>query len=129
MTNETGTVFKYSGLVFDIINELAKKLNFTYTVTLFKGQHFMWNYTTSFPSSNSEISDTSTYFIPPPIVNMVKLKKVIMGACIFTVTEQSKTSVNFTTPVNVQSHTFLVSRPKELSRALLFMSPFTKIVS
>ncbi|KAH9631676.1 hypothetical protein HF086_014677, partial [Spodoptera exigua] len=34
-------------------------------------------------------------------------------------------SVNYTIPVSIQSYAFLIARPRELSRALLFLLPFT----
>lgn len=60
---------------------------------------------------------------------MVHNKSVAMGACAFTVTEQNKKIINFTNPISIQSYTFLVARPRELSRALLFISPFRGNVS
>lgn len=47
-----------------------------------------------------------------------------MGACAFTVTEQNKKIINFTDAISIQPYTLLAARPRELSRALLFISPF-----
>lgn len=76
-----------------------------------------------------DISFRVTYTIPEFIVKMVQTKEVFMIACAYTITEQSKTLVNFTIPISTQTYSLLSARPKELSRAFLFMSPFTYNVS
>lgn len=60
---------------------------------------------------------------------MVTSKTVAIAACGFTITEKEKLYINFTAPISTQTYTFIAARPKELSRALLFMSPFTKDVN
>ncbi|XP_039283032.1 LOW QUALITY PROTEIN: ionotropic receptor 93a [Nilaparvata lugens] len=59
------------------------------------------------------------------VISAVQQKKMFLGACAFTVTDARKLAVNFTTAISVEPYVFFLSRPKELSRALLFMSPFT----
>lgn len=66
--------------------------------------------------------------IPESMIDMIRTKSVAIAACAFTVSEQEKLYINFTEPVSTQTYTFLVARPRELSRALLFMSPFNKEV-
>ncbi|KAK5650424.1 hypothetical protein RI129_001453 [Pyrocoelia pectoralis] len=128
--NENGTVIEYGGLVFDIIKELSRNLNFTYTV-----------YVTDEESAESitkhkelgngqkynvlEMTDLVTSNIPNEIIRMVTQKKVALGACGFTITDSAKQLVNFTNPISIQMYSFLASRPRKLSRALLFMYPFT----
>uniref|UniRef100_A0A1B6DGV5 Ionotropic glutamate receptor C-terminal domain-containing protein n=1 Tax=Clastoptera arizonana TaxID=38151 RepID=A0A1B6DGV5_9HEMI len=51
--------------------------------------------------------------------------QVFLGACGFTITEFKKSKINMTVPVSTEWYVFLVSRPKELSRAMLFIMPFT----
>lgn len=46
-----------------------------------------------------------------------------------TITESKENTINFTDPISIETYVFLVSRPKELSRALLFVLPFTSDVS
>lgn len=60
---------------------------------------------------------------------MASCLQVLIGAAAFTVTEDRKKSLNFTTTIKTENYAFLVSRPKELSRALLFILPFTSEVS
>lgn len=129
--NENKT--EYSGLVFDIIKELSRILNFTYTVSVVKvGQganKLQFSRNTSRADISEDITTLVTNTIPESIIDMVTTKTVAMAACGFTVTEKEKLYINFTVPVSTQSYTFLAARPRELSRALLFMSPFTKDVS
>nr|WJJ63358.1 ionotropic receptor 93a [Pachyrhinus yasumatsui] len=130
-TNESGDVTEFKGIVFDIIQELAKNLNFTYSVEVVKTslQRNLTQYRASNRSRAAhfdiiENSEITTYKIPQEILEMVHNKSVAMGACAFTVTEGNRKLINFTNPISVQTYTFLVARPKELSRALLFISPF-----
>ncbi|CAH1154998.1 unnamed protein product [Phaedon cochleariae] len=116
--NSSGNVIEYNGMVFDVMRELAKNLNFTFSLEIIQSP-FTNN------ASVYDITDSLTNHIPSSLVDMVKNKTVALGACAVTVTDQMKNSVNFTLPVSTQTYTFLVARPKELSRALLFISPFT----
>nr|AVH87303.1 ionotropic receptor 15 [Holotrichia parallela] len=119
--NKTGGV-NWRGLVFDIINELAKSLNFTYTViVLDNGTNVLENNS----NNSNEISYGVTYTVPERVIQMVQNKLVFLAAAAYTITEQSKAMVNFTMPISTQTYSILAARPKELSRALLFMSPFT----
>ncbi|XP_030750228.1 ionotropic receptor 93a [Sitophilus oryzae] len=129
--NESGDVIEYSGIVFDIMRELSKNLNFTFNVEIVKS-HFQYNVTRYNPKNETtafldviESSGISTYTVPQEILELVHNKSVAMGACAFTVTEENKKLINFTSPISIQFYTFLVARPRELSRALLFISPFT----
>lgn len=121
---------EYSGLVFDIVKELARNLNFTFTVSIVKNvQGANWQISGNRTEKGDfGVTNVVTNKIPDSIVDMIRTKAVAMGACAFTVTEQEKIYVNFTEPISTQSYTFLVARPRELSRALLFMSPFSKDV-
>lgn len=119
---------EYSGLVFDIIKELAKNLNFTYTVDVLKLENHRAGTNLTGKDTSMEASFILTNAIPDVVVNMIKTKSVAMAACGLTITENEKMDMNFTSAISTMTYTFLVSRPKELSRALLFMSPFSKDV-
>lgn len=80
-------------------------------------------------NNSLEITNIATNNIPNEFVDMIRNKSVAFGACAFTVTKENKQLINFTNPISIQTYTFLVARPKELSRALLFISPFTGNVS
>ncbi|KAG7190375.1 hypothetical protein KM043_006484 [Ampulex compressa] len=116
----------YDGLIFDVVKHLGKKLNFTYTVITPSAD---WQPGYSNQSAVSEeviLGMSATRKLPSEIINLVRAKKVLMGACAYTISESGKSTINFTIPIFVQSYSFLTSRPKQLSRALLFASPFTK---
>lgn len=129
-TNENKTSIEFSGLVFDIVKELARNLNFTFTIQVIKnvqGANWKIKGNTS-EKSNFGVTNVVTNKIPESVIDLIRTKTVALAICAFTVTEQEKMFINFTEPVSTQSYTFLVARPKELSRALLFMSPFNKDV-
>ncbi|CAH0552900.1 unnamed protein product [Brassicogethes aeneus] len=121
-TNESGHIVEYKGLVFDIIKELANNLNFTYTVEIAKSTFKKETFTNV---TDYAISETLTNEIPSVFYSLIQNKTIALGACAFTITEESKNFINFTIPITTQTYTFLVARPRELSRALLFISPFT----
>jgi hypothetical protein len=54
---------------------------------------------------------------------------VLVGCGAFTVTNLRKQVVDFTTVINEQPYAYMIARPKELSRVLLFVEPFTSDVS
>ncbi|XP_022920713.2 ionotropic receptor 93a isoform X1 [Onthophagus taurus] len=116
--NNSSVTFR--GMVADIVNELSKNLNFSYAVIP------IGNTSSSKLNSDYDFNDISTYEIPDVIINLVRTRKVLMAASAFTISEKTKTLVNFTLPISTQTYTILAARPKELSRALLFMSPFTQ---
>ncbi|XP_018576793.1 ionotropic receptor 93a isoform X2 [Anoplophora glabripennis] len=120
--NESGEVTEYTGLVFDIIKELSNNLNFTFTVEVVNKTVIK---NSSVGNNSLEITNIATNSIPTEFIDMIRNKSVAFGACAFTVTEDNKHLINFTSPISIQTYTFLVARPKELSRALLFISPFT----
>lgn len=119
---------EFKGLVFDIMKEISESLNFTYTVEV--------KVVASKKENESEYSgfdevvgeDSLTSTIPDFILEMIRTKTAAISACCFTVTDKVKEKINFTMPISTQSYTFLVARPRELSRALLFMSPFSQMV-
>lgn len=63
------------------------------------------------------------------MIEVIQQKQVFLGAGAFIITAERKRVINFTIPVGIEPYTFLVARPRELSRALLFLSPFTGDVS
>nr|XP_033341070.1 ionotropic receptor 93a-like [Megalopta genalis] len=119
----------YEGLVFDVVKHLGKKLNFTYTVIapeLNKSAN-PW-----IASRFDKLGDivkgmtmSNTRQMPQEVIDLVRQKKVLLAACAYTVNEDGKNAFNFTVPIYVQTYSFLTARPKQLSRALLFASPFT----
>lgn len=106
---------------------MAKSLNFTYSVEILKFSELAVNITSK--KGFLELSTAATNEIPESISVMVRNKTVAFAACAFTINDKNKFYLNFTAPISTQVYTFLVARPRELSRALLFMSPFSGDVS
>nr|XP_031847480.1 ionotropic receptor 93a-like [Nomia melanderi] len=117
----------YEGLVFDVVKHLSKRLNFSYTVVapeLNKTSN-AWS-ASRFDKLGDGMTMSNTRQIPTEVIELVREKKVLLAACAYTVNEYGKGAVNFTVPIYVQTYSFLTARPRQLSRALLFASPFTK---
>ncbi|KAF2354013.1 Ionotropic glutamate receptor L-glutamate and glycine-binding domain [Trinorchestia longiramus] len=105
-----GKVVGHSGLMFDILDELSHRLNFTYeVVTPTDG---MWG-----------VRDRNGRFngMMQQLIN----KEVLVGCAAFTVTDVRKKYVDFSAVVDKQPYTFMIARPQELSRVILFMEPFS----
>ncbi len=51
--------------------------------------------------------------------------QVEFAAAGFTVTPDRMSVVNFSMSIDIQPYTFMFNRPKQLSRALLFIQPYT----
>ncbi|XP_034244940.1 ionotropic receptor 93a [Thrips palmi] len=129
VSNSTGHVTAYKGLVFEIVNELAKNLNFTYTVMFPHPTDYGFTNDSEIYTSRTQDGDLNNAFSLnvswDRMLQMVRDNKVFLGAGAFTVTAERKQLVNFTRAISDQPYQFMVVRPRELSRALLFMSPFT----
>ncbi|KAK4883102.1 hypothetical protein RN001_006421 [Aquatica leii] len=128
--SENGSVAEHSGLVFDIIKELARSLNFTYTLRVSQSGYSEAKITDNNTMRLTkfkvlEMTDLLTTNIPSEIITMIRNKNVAVGACAFTITNEAKEMINFTKAISIQTYNFLVARPRKLSRALLFMYPFT----
>lgn len=85
-----------------------------------------------------QLSDNSSYEgsgmsvgqkLPESVLEMTRNNKVFFAACIYTVYENTKKIINYTIPISIQTYTLLAPKPKILSRALLFIAPFTGEVS
>ncbi|XP_044760958.1 ionotropic receptor 93a [Coccinella septempunctata] len=134
-TDTSKGLTKYTGLTFDIINELSRKLNFTYTLQVLpveeKRKQTSLNFQQVYNFSGSpgdrveDLANLVTNWIPPNMIDMIANGTVALGAYGSTVTEKYLNKIDFTIPISTQPYTFLVARPKELSRALLFMAPFS----
>ncbi|XP_020712212.2 ionotropic receptor 93a [Athalia rosae] len=114
----------FDGLIFDVLKQLGLRLNFTYSVHIASFE----SETNDFESARVRKAEpmSTTNRIPASVIDLVRLKKVLLAACAATISESRKTVLNFTRPVSIQTYSLLTSRPRHLSRALLFMSPYTK---
>ncbi|XP_069170054.1 ionotropic receptor 93a isoform X2 [Procambarus clarkii] len=107
--DRSGQVAHYEGLIFEVLNQLASKLNFSYVVRV--------------PADNQwGVADKNGNW--NGMVKLIQNGEVVLGAAAFTVSEKRMQAVNFTTTIDRQPYAFMISRPKELSRVLLFMEPF-----
>ncbi|EEB18389.1 glutamate receptor delta-1 subunit precursor, putative [Pediculus humanus corporis] len=124
--NESGQFVEFKGLVFEIVNELAKSLNFSYSVIYpqQKDKQNFFNDSAKYEGLNGTQDFSTIAANWEIIIEAIKNKKVFLGAVAFIVSPEHKRFINFTTPIGIEPYTFLVARPQELSRALLFLSPF-----
>lgn len=68
--------------------------------------------------------------IPDAVTELIRAKHVFLAACAYTVENHSKDqTINFTQPITTQTYGLLVAKPKPLSRALLFTSPYSNEVN
>lgn len=67
--------------------------------------------------------------IPSEVLTLLQDNRIIFGAVASTVNERYKRLVNFSIPISIQPYSFLVSKPREVSRIYLFTAPFTHGVS
>lgn len=146
MSNESGIVGASGGLVIDILNSLASKLNFTYVLHVAQMSTVMnvsidANETVSqlnffakysiilFQSFQSREIHLLTTDIPTEVLNLLTENRIILGAVASTVNERYKRLVNFSVPISIQPYSFLLNKPREVSRIYLFTAPFTHGVS
>nr|AXY83442.1 putative ionotropic receptor 16 [Conopomorpha sinensis] len=113
--NESGSVIGYSGLIFDIVNQLAKTKNFTIKVLLPENVA---------PDTKNK-TELAQWAGARATLRAVARGQAAFAAASFTVLADPPPGINFTLPVSTQPYAFLVARPRELSRALLFLLPFT----
>nr|XP_018916090.1 PREDICTED: glutamate receptor ionotropic, delta-1 [Bemisia tabaci] len=129
--NESGHVSSYGGVIFKILNELAIRLNFTYNVLLASGNDKdLANETTV--SKDEALKDIAPDSLESrkawnAMVQYVRTKRVFLGAAAYTVLPQYIGIINYTAPISLETYVFLTAKPRESSRFLLFMSPFTPV--
>ncbi|KAK8399557.1 hypothetical protein O3P69_003545 [Scylla paramamosain] len=107
--DSSGRVVREEGLMFEVLKEMGAKLNFTYVVR--PPPDGQWGMMDSSGNWNG-------------MMKMVQDKEVMMGVAAFTVSDKRMRAVNFTASIDLQPYTFMISRPQELSRVMLFMEPF-----
>ncbi|XP_026318935.1 ionotropic receptor 93a [Hyposmocoma kahamanoa] len=117
-TNESGAVIKYSGLIFDIVTQLAKNKNFTIKILLPSNiiKQDLFN------DSSVDMSHSQNTLLT---LQAIAKGQAALGAAALTVFPNPTPGVNYTIPVSTQPYAYMVARPRELSRALLFLLPFT----
>ncbi|XP_012281340.1 ionotropic receptor 93a [Orussus abietinus] len=126
--NESGQPV-YDGLIFDIIKELSLRLNFTYAVVIPSDRRERklanrMHQVNVIKERLDEALTGGTNTVSEKVMELVRTQKVLLAACAYTATENRKTTINFTVPISMQTYTLLSAKPKPLSRALLFTSPY-----
>uniref|UniRef100_A0A4Y0BNW6 Ionotropic glutamate receptor C-terminal domain-containing protein n=1 Tax=Anopheles funestus TaxID=62324 RepID=A0A4Y0BNW6_ANOFN len=121
--NESGIPIISSGVVYDILTELSRKLNFTYTMVISQPAEINGSIIEGNTSSVYDLKTISSD-IPQEIFSTLVNNKILLAAIGATVNEKQKKFVSFTDPISIQTYSFIISRPRELSRVLLFLSPF-----
>ncbi|XP_041979809.1 ionotropic receptor 93a [Aricia agestis] len=114
-TNSSGAITSYSGLFFDIVNQLAKSKNFTIRIVL--PTNFKYNISNETTSMNTISSSLTS--------SAIAKGHAALAAAPFTILSDPPAGINYTIAVSTQLYAFIVARPRELSRALLFLLPFT----
>ena len=112
--NSAGDVVSSSGLVFAMLDEIASTLNFSYSVLP--------------PDDNSfgfKKKDTNEY---DGMVGQLINRDVFMAAAPLTISADRPLYVDFSKPFELQPYTFMFARPKETSKAMMFIDPFTPYV-
>jgi hypothetical protein len=59
------------------------------------------------------------------MVGMVQKNEVLIAVASMVVTDERRQIISFTDTIDRQPYTFMYGRPQELSRALIFIEPFT----
>ncbi|KAJ6638184.1 Ionotropic receptor 93a [Pseudolycoriella hygida] len=109
---ENGKVISTKGVVLQILDELSEKLNFTYLLI------------DPMRNKNSTVVEDYANYNDTDLIGS-NIVPILLGAVAATVDENYSSIVNYTRPITIQTYSFLVSRPKELSRLYLFTAPFT----
>ncbi|XP_047990455.1 ionotropic receptor 93a isoform X1 [Leguminivora glycinivorella] len=115
--NESGSISSYSGLIFDIVDQLAKNKNFTMKL-IFPGD-------LKDVLSNKTVTNEMYSQSAKLTIMAVARQQAAFAAAAFTVLSDRNPGINYTIPVSTQSYAFIIARPRELSRAMLFLLPFT----
>lgn len=64
--------------------------------------------------------------IPSEVLNLLADNRIIFAAVASTVNERYKRLINFSVPISIQPYSFLVAKPREVSRIYLFTAPFNQ---
>ena len=112
MEKKNGRVVGQSGLIFEVLDQISYKLNFSYSVR--EPADGKWGL-----QHNGEWNG---------MIKQVMDKDVLLAAAAFSITYDRMQVINFTSAIDLQPYAFMYRRPKEVSRAVLFVDPFTPTV-
>lgn len=98
--NEKGEVVDYSGFIFEVLNQISYKLNFTYNVV--EPSDGSWN----------------------GMINQVENYEVMLGAAAFAKNSERMERIDFTDALDLHPYGFIYKKPKAVSKELLLINPF-----
>jgi len=107
-----GKIIGTSGIIFEILDQISYQMNFSYIVR--EPADGQWGIQTGGQWSG--------------MINQLINDEVVVAAAAFAVSHERRQVVNFTEALDIQPYAFMYRRPKQLSKALLFISPFTPYV-
>lgn len=96
-----------------MLDEIGGRLNFSYVVVSPVDKSFGKR------ASNGQFNG---------VVGMLQRGEAQISAAVLVVDTQRMEVVNFSLPISLEPYTMMIRRPQELSRALLFIDPFTPLV-
>merc|ERR1719291_480962 len=99
-----------SGLIFEILDQISYKLNFTYVIT--EPADGAWGVRTAGGDWSG-------------MIGQLVDREVMLGAAAFAISQERKEVVNFTSAIDLHPYAFMYRRPQALSRVQLFIDPFT----
>jgi ionotropic glutamate receptor len=103
---------------------MSKKMNFTFILHTTSTSTEMNTTDENGNVTKKEIRLLTTE-IPTEVVSLLFDNKIIFGAVASTVNERYKKFINFSIPISIQPYSFIVAKPKEVSRIYLFTAPYT----
>ncbi|KAI5707054.1 hypothetical protein M8J75_013960 [Diaphorina citri] len=133
ITANPGEPIQYKGVIFEVLNQLARNLNFTYTVLIASNNtegYTNGSYISPYVQTLEGEQDASPTANPTwdKMIDFVSQKRVFLAAAAFTHTYKHENIINYTAAISVEPYVFLVARPRELSKTLLFTAPFTPAI-
>ena len=105
MRDDQGDIYNQTGLIFAMLSELGRSLNFTYVVVTPQDGEY---------GVKRDGKWTG-------IVKMIEDEEVFMGAAALTISADRQEVVDFSIPFDLQPYTIMFRRPQELSKALEFI--------
>nr|QNL15115.1 ionotropic receptor 93a [Aulacocentrum confusum] len=113
---------KWDGLIFDVVEELANRLNFSFKPVVVEAPPEI----IIAKADPLRASMSASEKVPDAVTELVRSGSVFLAACAYTISTHGKDpSINLTQAISLQTYGLLAPRPKPLSRALLFASPFS----
>ena len=111
MTNGQGQTIGSQGIYFTMLDVLAERLNFTYTVA----------------TPNSIGPRSSQQY--QEMAQLIQQGDAFMSVTPFVMTETNLNKLALSEPVDLPEYAILYKRPEELSRITLFIRPYSPFVS